>query len=100
MKTTTKIEELRKKARRLRLPENYTPEELETAFNYSKFLQFGDMVLMAGYHYYDADENGYYGAIYQFTSPKHTCEDEIKLVDISDGFFPDDGHAIQWAMTN
>ena len=80
------------------LPESTTPEELETRFNYAKFLTFGNRVLMAGYRYNGLNENCWYGAIYEFTSVKHTCEDGIRLVEVSGEFFPDDGHAIKWAM--
>ncbi len=81
------------------LPESTTPEELATCFKYSKFLTFGGRVLMVGYRYNGLHEDCYYGAIYEFTSVKHTCEDEIRLVDVSGEFFPDDGHAMKWAMT-
>ncbi|MBQ3456404.1 MAG: hypothetical protein IJG36_08205 [Synergistaceae bacterium] len=87
------------KAHVLGLPESTTPEALETRFNYAKTLTFGDRVLMAGYRYNGLHECGYYGAVYEFTSRKHTCEDEIRLVEVSGEFFPDDGHAIKWAMT-
>lgn len=88
-----------KKTHKLGLPESSTPEELEIRFNHSKFLTFGEQVLMAGYRYNGLDDNGYYGAIYGFTSDKHSCEDEIRLIKISDELFADDGHAIEWAMT-
>ena len=84
---------------KLGLPENTTPEELEIRFYYSKFLTFGNRVLMAGYRCNGLNEDCYYGAVYEFTSQKHTCEDEIRLVKVSGGFFQDDGHAIKWAMT-
>ena len=80
------------------LPERTTPEELETCFMYSKFLTFGGRFLMAGYRYNGLHKDGYYGAIYEFTSERHTCEDEIRLVKVSGEFFPDDGHAMKWAM--
>ncbi|MBQ3695153.1 MAG: hypothetical protein IJQ77_08890 [Synergistaceae bacterium] len=81
------------KAGVLRLPENSTPEELESSFQYAKFLHFGKYLLMAGYRY------GYYGAVYEFKTGNRSCEDEIRLVEVSDGFFADDGHAMKWAMT-
>ena len=49
---------------------------------------------MAGYH-----NDKYYGAIYKFTTGKHSYEDEIKLSEISDEFFEDNGHAIAWTMS-
>ena len=87
------------KSRMLGLPESTTPEELEVRFNDSKVLTFGNRVLMAGYRYNGLNKNGHYGAIYEFASEKHSCEDEIRLVKVSGEFFPDDGHAVAWAMT-
>ena len=86
------------KAHMLGLPEITTPEKLATRFIYAKILTFGDRVLMAGYYHKGINEHGYYGAIYEFTSGRHSCEDEIRLVEVSSEFFPDDGHAIKWAM--
>ena len=74
------------KAHMLGLPESTTPEELAIRFNYSKFLTFDNRVLMAGYRYNGLNENCYYGAIYEFTSEKHSCEDEIRLIEVSGEF--------------
>ena len=40
----------------------------------------------------------YFGAMYTFTTDDHTCEGEIRLTEVSDEMFPDNGHAIAWAM--
>ena len=87
------------KAGVLRLPENSTPEELESSFQYAKFLHFGKYLLMAGYRHNGLNENSYYGAVYEFKTENRGCEDEIRLVEVSDEFFADDGHAMKWAMT-
>lgn len=87
------------KARELRLPESSTPEALESSFQYAKFLYFGERFLMAGYRYSGVNENSYYGAVYEFQTDKRGCEDEIRLLEVSDEFFHDDGHAMKWAMT-
>ena len=91
---------LEKKARTYRLPMSTTPENLETAFftDSAVFLTFGNKTLMAGYSYQGMKQNSYFGAVYEWTGEKHTCEDEIRLVAISDEFFADNGSAIAWAM--
>ena len=81
------------------LPEITTPEELAIRFSSAKILTFGRRVLMTGYRYNGLNEECYYGAIYEFPSQRHTCEDEIRLVEVSNEFFTDDGHAIKWAMS-
>ena len=83
----------------LGLPQITTPEELATSFSSAKILTFDNRVLMAGYRYNGLNEDCYYGAVYEFTSDGRTCEDKIRLVEISGEFFPDDGHAIKWAIT-
>ena len=79
-----------------RLPNPTTPEDLEV--RWSKMLNFGDKVLLAGYYYEYRNAHHYFGAIYEFLSDDHTCEGEIGLRSISDLAFDDDGHAIEWAM--
>lgn len=91
---------LEKKARAFRLPMTTTPENLETRFftDSAVFLTFGNKTLMAGYSYQGMKKNSYYGAVYEWTTANHTCEDEIRLVAVSDEFYADNGNAIAWAM--
>lgn len=93
---------LEKKAREYRLPMITTPENLETAFytDLAVFLTFGNKTLMAGYSYQGRNQNCYYGAVYEWTTKKHTCEDEIRLTAISEEYFKDNGTAIAWAMSH
>ena len=70
--------------RTYRLPNPTTPEDLEC--RWSKVLNFGDKVLLAGYYY-----NGK-------KSDDHSCEGTIGLSAASAVEFEDDGHAIAWAM--
>ena len=96
------MKKIEKKAAEYRLPMTTTPEMLETRFftDTAVFLTFGNKVLMAGYFYQGRNQNSYFGATYEFTTSDHTCEGEIKLTGISDDFFEDNGHAMQWAMTH
>lgn len=92
---------LEKKAREHRLPMTSTPENLETAFftDTAVFLTYGNKTLMAGYSYHGRGRDSYFGAVYEWTGDGRTCEDEIRLVGISEGYFPDNGSAIAWAMS-
>ena len=92
------MKNLNEKAKAYRLPETTTPEELET--NWSRVLTFGNRILLAGYFYQGRGQDSYFAAVYEFTGAGCTCEDEIRLAAVSDGFFPDDGHAIQWAINH
>lgn len=91
---------LEKKAREHRLPMTTTPENLESAFftDSAVFLTFGNKTLMAGYSYQGRNQNSYYGAVYEWTTGKHTCEDEIRLTAVSEEYFKDNGSAVAWAM--
>ena len=91
---------LERKAREHRLPMETTPENLESAFftDSAVFLTFGNRFLMAGYSYQGRGKNSYYGAVYEWTTEEHTCEDGIRLVAVSDEFFADNGSAVAWAM--
>ena len=93
---------LQRKATEFRLPEITTPENLEAAFftDSAVFLNYGSRFLMAGYFFRGCGESSYYAAIYEFVGKKHTCEDEIRLTEISEGFFPDNGSAIAWAINH
>ena len=88
------------KAETYRLPTATTPENLEMwlMHNGGTILTFGDYTLVAGY-YYDPNGKNYYGAAYRFTSADHTCEGDIKLVEVSEETFTDNGHAMAWAMS-
>ena len=86
------------KARELGLPTRSTQESLER--DWSCTVNFGDRVLLAGYFYRGQYEPSYFAAIYQHLDDDLSCEGDIELVDVSDEFFSDDGHALQWAMMN
>lgn len=81
--------------RTYRLPNPTTPEDLEC--RWSKVLNFGDRVLVAGY-YYQHNKPCYYGAVYERLGDDMTCEGAIGLRAASEVEFLDDGHAIAWAM--
>ena len=82
----------------LRLSNPTTPENLEC--RWSKILNFGDKVLLAGYYYNGMNKPSYFGAVYEFLGDDHSCEGTIGLAAVSDIEFEDDGHAIAWAMKN
>ena len=82
----------------LRLPNPTTPEDLEC--RWSKILNFGDKVLLAGYYYNGMNKPSYFGAVYEFLDDDHSCEGTIGLAAVSDIEFEDDGNAIAWAMKN
>ena len=82
--------------RTYRLPNPSTPEDLEC--RWSKVLNFGDKVLLAGYYYNVKNKPCYFGAAYEFLTDDHTCEGTIGLRAVSGIDFEDDGHAIAWAM--
>ena len=79
-----------------RLPNPATREDLEC--NWSKVLNFGDKVLLAGYYYNGKNRPCYFGATYEYLSDDTTCEGAIGLRAVSEVEFEDDGHAIVWAM--
>lgn len=83
--------------RKYRLPNPATPEDLEC--RWSRLLNFGDKVVIAGYYYNGQDKPCYFGAVYEFLSEDHTCEGTIGLRDASEVEFEDDGHAIAWAIS-
>ena len=87
------IEEL---ARTFRLPETTTSETLACSWRHT--LNFGNKVLLAGYFFRNR-ENSYFAAIYTHTDDDLSCESEIRLTAVSEDFFPDEGHSIQWAIT-
>ena len=79
-----------------RLPNPSTPEDL--ACRWSKVLNFGDKVLLAGYYYNGRNNPCYFGAAYEYLTDDHSCEGAIGLSAVSEVAFEDDGHAIAWAM--
>ena len=79
-----------------RLPNPTTPEDLECCW--SKVLNFGDRVLLAGYYYNGLNRPSFFGAVYEHLDDDFTCEGTIGLRAVSDVEFMDDGHAIAWAM--
>ena len=86
----------RSNERTYRLPNSTTPEDLEC--RWSKILNFGDKVLLAGYYYNGAGKPSYFGAVYEHLDDDLSCEGTIGLYAASEVAFEDDGHAIAWAM--
>ena len=82
--------------RKYRLPHPTTPEALEC--RWSKLLNFGDKVIIAGYYYNGKGQPSYFGATYEFLTDDTTCEGTIGLRAVSEVEFEDDGHAMAWAM--
>ena len=82
--------------RKYRLPNPTTPEDLEG--RWSKLLNFGDKVIIAGYYYNGKDQPSYFGATYEYLTDDTTCEGTIGLRAVSEVEFEDDGHAMAWAM--
>ncbi len=82
--------------RKYRLPNPTALEDLEC--RWSKVLNFGDKVLLAGYYYTGQNKPCYFGAVYEFLTDDHSCEGTIGLCTVSEVEFEDDGHAIAWAM--
>lgn len=83
--------------RKYRLPNPTTPEDLEC--RWSRLLNFGDKVVIAGHYYNGQNKPCYFGAVYEFLGEDHTCEGTIGLKDASGVEFEDDGHAIAWAIS-
>ena len=83
--------------RTYRLPSPTTSEDLETTW--SKVLNFGDRVLLAGYYYGGRNKPCWFGAIYEHLDDNLSCEGEIGLREVSNLSFEDEGHAIAWAIS-
>ena len=81
-----------------RLPNPTTAEDLEC--RWSKILNFGDKVLIAGYFYTGKDKPSYFGAVYEHLDDDLSCEGTIGLAEVSEVEFEDEGHAIEWAIKN
>ena len=58
-----------------RLPNPTTPEDLEC--RWSKVLNFGDKVLLAGYYYSGKSKPSYFGAVYEHLDDDMSCEGTI-----------------------
>ena len=86
------------KATTYRLPTTTTSEDL--GCKWETVINFGNKVLLAGYYYNGRNANCYFGAVYTHTDSDLSCEGEIKLTAVSDEFFADNGHALQWAMAH
>ena len=82
--------------RKYRLPNPSTPEDLEC--RWSKTLNYGDKVILAGYFYNGLNKPCYFGATYEYLTDDHTCEGTVGLRAVSEVEFEDDGNAIAWAM--
>ena len=81
-----------------RLPNPTCKEDLET--NWSKVLNFGDKVILAGYYYNGPGKASYFGAVYEFLTDDTSSEGAIGLCEVSEVEFEDDGHAMAWAIQN
>lgn len=81
-----------------RLPNPTTQEDLEN--HWTKVLNFGDKILLAGYYYNGPGKPAYFAATYEYLDDEEgrDCESTIGLRTVSDVEFTDDGHAIAWAM--
>ena len=82
--------------RKYRLPSPTTSEDLEC--RWSKLLNFGDKVIIAGYYWNGKGQPSYFGATYEYLTDDTTCEGTIGLRAVSEVEFEDDGHAMAWAM--
>ena len=89
---------IEKAMRIYRLPGLTTPEDLECIW--SKVLNFGDRVVLAGRHYNGKNMPEYYGAVYKHLDDNLSCEGKISLMNASEAIFEDDGHAIEWAIAH
>lgn len=90
------MSEMEKKAYEYRLPMETTQENLEC--QWSKTMKYGNKVIMAGHYYNGMNKPCYFGAVYEFTTDKTTCEDLIKLTAASEVEFWDEGSAIAWTI--
>lgn len=86
--------------RKYRLPNPSTSEDLEMRFSGmdGKVLNFGDLVLVAGYYYNGKGKPSFYGAVYEHLDDDLSCEGTVGLREVSEVEHTDDGHAIAWAL--
>ena len=73
--------------RTYRLPNPTTAEDLET--RWSKVLNFGDKVLLAGYYYNGKNKPSYFAAVYEHLDDDLSCEGTIGLKAASEVAFTD-----------
>ena len=86
--------------KKYRLPNPSTSEDLEMRFSGmdGKVLNFGDLVLVAGYYYNGKGKPSFYGAVYEHLDDDLSCEGTVGLREVSEVEHTDDGHAIAWAL--
>ena len=89
--------EMMKRANAYRLPNPTCKEDLET--RWSKVLDFGDRVLLAGYFYNGKNRACWFGAVYEHLDDDISCEGVLGLREVSGVEFEDEGHAIRWALS-
>ena len=82
--------------RKYRLPNPSTPEDLEC--RWSKTLNFGDKVILAGYFFNGKNNPCFFGAVYEYLTEDHSCEGMVGLRAASEVEFECDGAAVAWAM--
>ena len=84
-----------------RLPSPSAPEDLEMRLSGmdGKTLVFGDKVLLAGYYYNGKGKPCYFGAVYEHLDDDLSCEGAVELVSASEVEFDDEGHAVEWALS-
>ena len=82
--------------RTYRLPNPTTSEDLECRF--SKVLNFGDRVLLAGHYFNGRNKPCWFGEVYEHLDDDLSCEGTIGLREVSEVEFEDEGHAIAWAL--
>lgn len=91
------MDDLKTAAKKLRLPLASTPEDL--ACDWRHVIGFGEYTLLAGYHYMGLNNPSWFGAVYYFCTQNKNVDDPIKLQKISKERFVDEGHAIQWCLS-
>ena len=88
--------EMKERATAYRVNEISTPENLECQG--FKTIEFGRRTICLGY-YYTYGREGHYAAVYEFTGKGTTCEDECRLIALSDNTFNDEGTAALWGLS-
>ena len=83
--------------KKYRLPNPTTSEDLEC--RWSKVLNFGDKVLLAGYYWGGKGKPCCFGAVYEHLDDDLSCEGTIGLRVVSEVEHIDEGHAIAWALS-
>lgn len=91
---------LNERRKEFRLEWRETPERLDrmATWESAAVLQYGDYFLVAGWYYNGIEEDNWYAAIYEVIDEFSGPETDLGLEEISPGFFPDPGHAIEWAL--